>query len=160
MRTIAPDDPGAADVRALLETHLAQMRSISPPGSVHALDVDALRGAGIDFFSLREGGRVIAVGALKRLDGEHAEIKSMHTVSSARRSGAASRMLDHLLDLARERGIRRVSLETGRPDDFRPAQELYRRRGFVECPPFASYTEDEFSLCMTLLLDEDPPERS
>ena len=160
MRTIAPDDPGASDVRALLETHLAHMRAISPPGSVHALDVDALRGPGIDFFSMRENGRLIAVGALKRLGDGHAEIKSMHTAMNVRRSGAGRRMLDHLLDLARQRGIRRVSLETGRPDDFHAAQELYRRRGFTECPPFANYTEDPFSLCMTLVLDEETAERS
>ena len=154
MRSITPDDPGAPDVRALLETHLAHMRSISPPGSVHALDVDALRGPGIDFFSMRDDGSLVAVGALKRIDPTHGEIKSMHTAASARRTGAAAAMLEHLLEIAREKGFTRVSLETGRPIDFAAAQALYARRGFTECEPFANYTKDAFSLCMTLPLGE------
>ena len=155
VRHIGPDDPGARDVRALLETHLAHMRTISPPGSVHALDVDALRAPGINFFSMREGGRLVAVGALKRVEPGHGEIKSMHTAAAARRTGAGAAMLEHLLGVAREKGFTRVSLETGRPADFASAQSLYRRRGFIECEPFGSYTKDAFSLCMTIALRDD-----
>ena len=160
-RRIAPDDPGAADVRALLEAHLALMRSISPPGSVHALDVDKLRGPDIAFFSMRESGsggesgRLLAVGALKRHDGAHGEIKSMHTRHDLRRSGAGREMLRHLLAHAHDLGLVRVSLETGSTPDFAAAHALYRSNGFVDCGPFADYTADPFSLFLTRRIDPD-----
>ena len=153
-RRIALDDPGAPDVRALLEAHLALMRSISPPGSVHALEVDRLRAPGIEFYSMRDDGQLVGVGALKALDAAHGEIKSMHTAATARRTGAGGEMLEHLLRRARERGFTRVSLETGSPADFAAPQALYRKRGFRDCGPFADYTADAFSLFLTIDLHD------
>ena len=150
-RTIATEDPGTPDLRAILEGHLALMRSISPPESVHALDLEGLRGPAITFVALREGGTALGVGALKRLDVQlaHGEIKSMHTLAARRRDGAGAAVLDHLIDLARAEGLSRLSLETGSTEPFRPAQALYRSRGFEPCGPFADYPEHPFSAFMT-----------
>jgi putative acetyltransferase len=150
---IAADDPRAADVRALLEAHLTFARDHSPPEDVHALDVDGLAAANVSFFSLREEGRLLGVGALKVLDAEHAEIKSMHTAAAARGRGVARAMLDHLLHLARTRGCTRVSLETGTMDAFAPARRLYASAGFEVCEPFAGYWNSPYSVCMTLHLE-------
>lgn len=152
MHPISEDDPRRPDVTELLEAHLALMRSLSPPESVHALDLDGLTASDVTFWTLREEGRVFACGALKSLDGKHCEIKSMHTAEAARGRGLADAMLRHILLEARARGMARISLETGRPDTFAPAQRLYARHGFTECPPFADYTDDPFSLCMTRTL--------
>ena len=119
---IAPDDPRSDDVRALLEAHLALMRATSPPEDVHALDVDALCAPAISFFGYRDGGELLAVGALKQLDAEHGELKSMHTAAAARGRGIGAAMVEHLLAVARGRGLRRVSLETGSMDAFVPAR--------------------------------------
>lgn len=139
------DDPLQPDVVALLEGHLADMRATSPPESVHALDPNALVGPGLSFWTLREDGVLLGCAALKELDLGHAEIKSMRTAPAARRRGVASRLLDHVLAIARERGYTRISLETGTQDFFAPARALYRSRGFEECGPFASYVLDPHS---------------
>jgi putative acetyltransferase len=142
---ISVDDPLQADVVALLEGHLADMRATSPPESVHALDPTALVGPGLSFWTLREDGVLLGCAALKELDAGHAEIKSMRTAPAARRRGVASRLLDHVLATARERGYTRLSLETGTQDFFAPARALYISRGFEECGPFASYVLDPHS---------------
>ena len=142
---ISADDPLRADVQALLEGHLADMRATSPPESVHALDPAALVGPGLSFWTLRDDGELLGCAALKELDPGHAEIKSMRTAPAARRRGVASRLLDHVLATAVERGYTRISLETGTQDFFAPARALYRSRGFVECGPFASYVLDPHS---------------
>jgi putative acetyltransferase len=147
---VASDDPRSVDVRALLEAHLTFAREQSPPEDVHALDVDGLTAADVSFFSVREDGRLLGVGALKVLDAEHAEIKSMHTAAAARGRGVARVMLDHLLDLARARGCTRVSLETGTMEAFAPARALYASAGFEVCEPFGDYWESPHSVCMTL----------
>jgi putative acetyltransferase len=149
---IAVDDPGAADVRALLATHLTFSHQHSPPEDVHALDVDRLRDPAVTFFSYREGGRLLAVGALRRLDDEHAEVKSMHTASEARGRGIGRALLAHLVAEARARGYRRLSLETGTMAAFAPARALYASAGFVPCEPFGSYFHSPNSTCMTLAL--------
>lgn len=149
---IAVDDPRAEDVRALLERHLAFTHATTPPEDVHALDIDGLLDPAVTFFSLRNGGEVLGVGALKRLDDEHAEIKSMHTAVAARGRGVARALVDHLLAVARERGFRRVSLETGSGPDFLPARALYAGAGFVPCAPFADYPDSPNSAYMTLEL--------
>jgi len=149
---IAPDDPRTDDVRALLEAHLALMRATSPPEDVHALDVDALCAPSISFFGYRDGTELLAVGALKQLDDEHGELKSMHTSAAARGRGIGATMVEHLLATARERGLRRVSLETGSMDAFLPARRLYARFGFVECGPFGDYSPSPNSTFMTLEL--------
>lgn len=142
---ISVDDPLKPDVVALLEGHLSDMRATSPPESVHALDPTALVGPGLSFWTLREAGVLLGCAALKELGRGHAEIKSMRTSPAARRRGVASRLLDHVLAVARERGYTRVSLETGTQDFFAPARALYRSRGFEECGPFASYVLDPHS---------------
>jgi len=142
---IGTDDPLRPDVVALLEGHLADMRATSPPESVHALDPTALVGPGLSFWTLREDGVLLGCAALKDLDPGHAEIKSMRTAPAARRRGVASRLLDHVLATARDRGYTRLSLETGTQDFFAPARALYLSRGFVECGPFASYVLDPHS---------------
>jgi len=150
---IAPDDPCRDDVRALLDAHLALMRRVSPPGHVHALDVDGLVGPEITFLSARaDDGALLGVGALKQLEDGHAEIKSMHTAADARGAGIGRRLLGALLDIARARGCTRVSLETGTQDAFAPARALYTSVGFRTCPPFGDYTANPHSTCMTLEL--------
>ena len=151
---IAPDDPDAEDVRRLLAAHLDFAHENSPPEDVYALDVEGLRAPDIAFFSARtDDGEVLAVGALRQLDPEHAEIKSMHTAAASRGRGVGRAMLTHLLFLARSRGCRRVSLETGTMEEFGPARALYTSAGFVPCAPFADYRASPNSVCMTLRLD-------
>jgi putative acetyltransferase len=161
---IAPDDPMADDVRALLTQHLNFAHSNGPPESVHALDVSGLLDDSVSFYSLRDGGELLAVGALRMLDGEHAghpgnaghaEIKSMHTAQAARGRGLGRAMLRHLLGVARERGVRRVSLETGTVPAFAPARALYASAGFRPCGPFGDYKPMETSTFMTLELGPD-----
>jgi putative acetyltransferase len=151
------DDPRNDDVRALLERHLAFCRATSPPEDVHALDLDGLTGHDVSFFSLRTDGQVLGVGALKVLDDEHVEIKSMHTAEEARGRGIARALLAHLLDVAEERGARRVSLETGTMDEFAPARALYASAGFEPTGPFADYWESPNSTFMTRALPREVP---
>ena len=150
---IALDDPRKSDVRALLERHLAFCLSETPPEHSFALDVDALVQPGIAFFSYRDGdGTVLGVGAIKELDPAHAELKSMHTAAEARGRGVGRAILDHLLSVARARGYRRVSLETGTTPGFAAARALYAGSGFVPGEPFADYvcTEDNTFYTLTL----------
>jgi putative acetyltransferase len=149
---IEPDDLSGPDVRALLAEHLADMHAVSPPESVHALDLDALRAPEVTFFAARSDGVLLGCGALKELDPTHGELKSMRTAAHARGRGVAAAVLTHLLGVARERGYRRVSLETGAEDFFVPARRLYARHGFVPCAPFADYADDPCSVFLTLEL--------
>jgi len=149
---IAADDPRADDVRALLQRHLEFAHEHTPPQHVHALDVDGLLDPAITFFSARRDRQLLAVGALKQLDQAHGELKCMHTTESARGQGIGGAMADHLLDVARCRGYRRVSLETGAMDAFAPARSLYARWGFTPCGRFGDYPESPTSAFMTLLL--------
>lgn len=153
---LAPDDPRLDDVRALLTRHLAFAAEHSPPEDVHALDVDALTGEGITFVSAREDGTLLGVGAIKRLDADHAEIKSMHTAQEVRGRGVARTVLARLLDQARQWGVTRVSLETGSMDAFAPARRVYAAAGFVECEPFGDYLPSSYSTFMTLELSRLP----
>jgi putative acetyltransferase len=149
---VARDDPQSEDVRALLEKHLAFARSASPPEHVHALGVDGLLGPAVTFFSVRRSGVLLGVGALKRLDARHVELKSMHTCAEARRQGVASALVAHLLACATAAGYQRVSLETGATSEFAPARALYAKFGFVQCQPFDGYTSNPYSTCMTASL--------
>lgn len=150
--SITTDDPRAADVRLLLQRHLDFANTHSPPEDVHALDVDGLVDPDVTFVSCRVGRRVVAVGALKSLDGRHAELKSMHTAREARGRGFGRAIVEHLLDVARERGIVRVSLETGTMVAFDAARRLYASMGFVPCGPFGGYPTSRNSTFMTLRL--------
>ena len=139
-------------MRALLAAHLVFAREVTPEGHVHALDLDGLLDPAVTVFAARRGGVLLGVGALKRLDDDHAEIKSMHTAAAARGRGVARAMVDHLVATAAARGHTRVSLETGTDDVFAPARTLYAQAGFVPCEPFADYTANPYSTCMTLVL--------
>lgn len=149
---IRRDDPLRADVLALLEEHLMEMRAISPPESVHALDAAALTAPSVTFWTLREGGLLLGCGALTELDHTHGEVKSMRTTPAARGRGVATTLLRHVLDEARGRGYRRVSLETGSQPHFAPARRLYARHGFLPCGPFGDYGPDPHSAFFTLAL--------
>jgi putative acetyltransferase len=148
---ISIDDPRADDVRALLDRHLAFARATTPPEDVFALDVDGLLDASVTFFSFRDGG-VLGVAALKELDEHHGEIKSMHTADEARGRGIARALVDHIIGVARERGYRRLSLETGAGPAFAPARALYASANFTPCEAFGDYTPSPRSAYMTLEL--------
>ena len=146
---IRADDPGNPPVADLLREHLRSMEETSPPESRHALDIDGLRQPDVTFFSIWDGAQLAGCGALKSLDNEHAEIKSMRTADAYRRRGVASALLEHLIAEALRRGYRRLSLETGSMAYFEPARRLYAAFGFVHCAPFATYVEDPNSVFMT-----------
>jgi putative acetyltransferase len=147
---VREDDLTGAEVVALLGQHLDEMHSHTPAESVHALDVDSLRDDGVTFWSAWLGGTLAGCGALKQLDATHAEIKSMRTADAFRGQGVASTVLVHLLDVARSRGYRRVSLETGSNPPFAAARRLYERHGFTYGEPFADYVPDPWSVFMSL----------
>lgn len=149
---ITLDDLSDPQVVALLEGHVAQMREVSPPESVHALDVEALRAPEITFWAARDGDEVVGCVALKRLDAEHVELKSMRTLPARLRQGIAGQLLRHAVNEARAAGYRKVSLETGSEDFFEPARTLYARYGFLPAEPFAAYTSDPNSTYFTLKL--------
>lgn len=136
-------------VIALLQTHLDAMHALSPPESTHALDLDGLRGPGMSFWSVWDGEKLLAVGALKRLSETDGEIKSMHTAQAARGRRIAVRLLSHIETMAKANGLTRLYLETGTPSGFAAARHLYQRAGYCECPPFADYKLDPFSVFMT-----------
>lgn len=148
---------GALDhpaVRELILEHLRDMHATSPPESIHALDLDALAGPGMTFWSAwsEPEGTLAGCVALKELDPGHGEIKTMRTCAAARGQGVAHTMVEHLLRVAGDRGYTRLSLETGVEDYFAPARRLYRRHGFTECPAFGSYLPDPNSVFMTRAL--------
>lgn len=154
--TISSDDPRADDVRALLAAHLSFADEHTRRENIHALDVDGLVDPDISFFSYRVDGRLLGIGALKRLDVEHAELKSMHTAAAARGQGVGRAMVDHLIAVARARGFTRVSLETGTTPAFMPAHALYASVGFVACEPFGDYAASPDNTFMTLALTGSP----
>lgn len=143
------DDLRGPQIRALLEEHLRHMHELSPPESVHALDLDALRQPDIRFWTVWDGSELMGCGALKALDATHGEVKSMRTANAHRRKGVARAMLRHILAEAQARAYQRLSLETGSQPGFEPARRLYAEHGFAECGPFAGYAEDPHSVFMT-----------
>jgi putative acetyltransferase len=143
------DDPR---VIALLDHHVTTARAQTAPESAHALDLSGLKAPGISFWSAWEDETLLGTGALKRLDADHGEVKSMHTTAAFRRMGVASLMLGHIISEARKAGMKRLSLETGAQTYFLPAVALYKKHGFVECPPFGDYEPDPNSLFLTLSL--------
>lgn len=147
---ILPADLDDARVGALLAHHRATARAATAPGSAHALDANELRAHDVTVWAAWEDDELLAVAALRRLSPEHGEIKSMHTVEAARRGGIGRAMLRHIIDAARGMGLLRLSLETGSWDYFRPARQLYRSHGFIECPPFGDYGPDPNSVFMSL----------
>ena len=150
--TIAEEHPLTPDLGLLFDRHTADMHADTPPESIHMMDKGALAAPGIRFFVLRDDGRPLAMGAFKRIDATHAEIKSMHVLREARGRGLSKAMLEHLLAEARGGGFTRLSLETGAQPMFVAARALYARAGFVECGPFEGYREDPNSVFMTKVL--------
>jgi putative acetyltransferase len=146
------DSLTSPEILALLEEHLQSMHTISPPESVHALDLAALRRPEITFWTVWSGSELMGCGALKELDLFHGEVKSMRTAVAHRRIGVAQVLLRHILGVAMSRRYLRLSLETGSQDAFEPARRLYERFGFSYCPPFEGYHEDPNSVFMTKCL--------
>ncbi|MET8157553.1 GNAT family N-acetyltransferase [Sphaerisporangium sp. NPDC005289] len=149
---IVVDDLSGPPIAEFLQAHLAEMRSITPPESVHALDLDALRKPDVTFWSVMDGGILVGCGAIKRLDAGHAEVKSMRTAPRRKRSGVATLLLEHIIGEARREGFTRLSLETGSQEFFLPARRLYEKLGFACCEPFADYGHDPNSVYMTRTL--------
>lgn len=146
---IEQDDLTREDVLALLHLHVSEMRQWSPPEEVHAMPVERLRQPDVTFYSARDDGRLAGFGALRQIDPWHGEIKSMRVHPDDQGKGVGKAILIHLLAAAKERGYRRVSLETGRAAAFVPAHRLYEAHGFRECAPFGDYEQTPFSMCMT-----------
>ncbi|MBN6038898.1 GNAT family N-acetyltransferase [Amycolatopsis sp. 195334CR] len=149
---IVVDDLSGPEIAAFLGEHLEEMRSLSPLESKHALDLDDLRKPDVTFWSVYDGTELVGCGALKALDTEHAELKSMRTTTARKRGGIASFLLEHVLAEARRMRFSRISLETGSAEFFRPARRLYEKFGFTYCEPFAGYRPDPHSAFMTRTL--------
>ena len=144
------DDLQGPEVATLLEEHLQDMYATSPPESVHALDLNKLRQPGISFWTLWDQDQLAGCGALKQINNNHGELKSMRTAHGFRRRGVARLLLTHIIAEARTRGYSRLSLETGAMEFFAPARRLYSENGFQICGPFEGYSEDPHSVFMTL----------
>jgi len=149
---IEVDDLTRPAIHALLDEHLQSMHALSPPGSVHALDLDKLRHPDITFWTAWDGALLLGCAALKELDPRHGELKSMRTPDKLRRRGAGRALLAHVITVGRARGYERLSLETGSMDAFKPAQRLYESVGFGYCEPFGPYADDPNSVFMSLRL--------
>lgn len=143
------DDLSSPAVVQLLREHLQGMTLHSPPQSIHALGLEALRKPEITFWAVWQDADLMGCAAIKQLDSGHGEIKSMRTASAHLRKGVATLLMRHILDEARHRSYRRLSLETGSAEAFAPAHRLYARFGFKPCAPFADYAEDPYSVFMT-----------
>lgn len=143
------DDLTGPEVIELVREHLHSMTLHSPPESIHALNLDELKKQEITFWSVWERDELAGCGALKEIDAQHGEIKSMRTSSLHVRKGVAKRLLEHIIEEARQRGYQRISLETGSMAAFEPAKRLYASFGFQYCKPFSDYIEDPNSVFMT-----------
>jgi len=150
---IKKDDLTGPAIAELLAEHLRTLFEVTPPKSRHALDLEKLRQPDITFWSASIGSDLVGCAALKQLDPEHGEVKSMRTAKAHLRKGVASALLEHVIAEARRRGYRRLSLETGAMRYFEPAHALYRKFGFNPCGPFNGYVEDPNSIFMTRQLD-------
>jgi putative acetyltransferase len=146
---IRVDDPRRTQITALLREHLREAAVYSPPESVHALDVEALRVPEVTFWAARNGGELLGCGALLELDARHGEIKSMRTATAHLRKGVASSILRRIIAEAERRAYTRLSLETGSMPPYAAARALYARFGFVPCEPFGDYAPDPYSIFMT-----------
>jgi putative acetyltransferase len=147
--TFRVDDLSGEPTRALIARHLAGMRASSPLESVHAFDIDKLRGPDVTFWSVWSGDEIVGMGALKQLDAQRGEIKSMRVADAYLGRGIGRAILDHLIAEARARGMRSLWLETGSAAPFAPALRLYESAGFARCGPFDGYNLDPFSVFMT-----------
>jgi len=146
------DDLTGPEVISLIGEHLQGMALHSPPESIHALNLEGLKGPEITFWSAWEQDQLVGCGAIKELDRQHGEVKSMRTSSTHLRQGVAKKVLAHIIEEAKRRGYQRLSLETGSMEAFEPARRLYESFGFQYCGPFSDYIEDPNSVFMTLEL--------
>ena len=140
------EDPRVID---LVHLHAARGLAENPPGTAFPLDIAKLKASDVRFWTVWEDSELLACGALRRFSDEHAELKSMHIVEEARRRGIGSALLKHMMAEAERDGNARLSLRTGSWPYFHAARELYRRHGFVECPPFEGHTANAGSVFMT-----------
>ena len=138
-----------ARIVSLLSYHFDKCHEVTPPGSAHVFDISRLKATDVDFFAAWDGDTLLGIGAVKYLDSTHGEVKSMHTSEAARRRGIGSTILKHIVEAARAKGIRRLSLETGSFGYFEPARTLYRSHGFTDCEPFGDYKPDPNSSFLT-----------
>jgi len=150
--TIHRGELDRADVQELLALHVAAMRAHSPLEACHVLPAAGLAEPSITFYSARQEGRLLGVGALKVLGGGAGEIKSMRTAPDALRRGAAWAILQAIIAEARTRGYRRLQLETGRGNEFGAANAFYERAGFCDSEPFGDYSAGPFTRFLALLL--------
>jgi putative acetyltransferase len=149
---IVVDDLTGADIAAFLQAHVDEMIAVTPPQSKHALDLPGLRVPEVTFWRVMDGGTLVGCGALKALDADHAEVKSMRTAPDHKRRGIATMMLRHIITEAKRMGFSRLSLETGSFEFFTPARALYEGNGFEYTGPFGDYTLDPNSVYMTKAL--------
>ena len=140
------------DVNELLKNHFIELRSVSPEGSAHVLDIDGLKDRSIKFWSLWDNNQLIGCGALKFLGKNHGEFKSIRVADKFRKSGIGEKIIEHLIEEARKLEITKLSIETGAGNFFLPARNLFSKFGFKKCIPFAHYKEDPNSCYYTLNL--------
>ena len=141
-----------SEVNDLLKKHFVELRSVSPAGSTHVLDIDGLKDPSIKFWSLWENNKLIGCGALKFLEKNHGEFKSIRVADQFRKKGIGQRIINHLIEEAKKLKISKLSIETGAGDFFLPARNLFSKFGFKTCPPFAHYKDDPNSCYYTLNL--------
>ena len=144
------DEP---QVNELLTKHFIELRSVSPPGSTHVLDIPGLKDPTIRFWSLWDGKNIVGCGALKLLEKDHGEFKSIRVANKFRKNGMGEKIISHLIDQAKQIGIKKISIETGSGNFFKSARELFKKFGFEPCEPFAHYTEDPNSCYYTKNID-------
>ena len=140
------DDP---EVNKLLTKHFVELRAASPEGSAHVLDIPGLKVPSIKFWSLWDENKLIGCGALKFLNKNHGEFKSIRIHDNFRKQGQGINVINHLINEAKKLNIKRISIETGAGDFFIPARKLFKRTGFIECEPFAHYKKDINSVYLT-----------
>ena len=138
------------EVHALLVKHFIELRSVSPVGSTHVLDIDGLKDSTIKFWSLWENDQLMGIGALKFLDKEHGEFKSIRVNDKFRNQNNGLKIIDHLINKAKGLNIKKISIETGAGEFFLPARKLFLSCGFKVCEPFSHYKEDVNSVYMCL----------
>lgn len=149
---IREDDLSGEPTRALLALHLAGMHANSPPGHVFALDLSGLKRPDVTVWTAWRGEAICGIAALRQLDAETGELKSMRTHPDHLRAGVAAALLDHIVETARARGLKTLSLETGTGEAFEPALALYRRRGFANGPSFGDYEASDFNQFLHMAL--------
>jgi len=137
-------------VNDLLIKHFKELKSVSPEGSAHVLDISGLKDPSIKFWSIWEENTLIGCGALKFLDENHGEFKSIRVIDDFRKKGYGFKIINHLIEEAKKLNVKRLSLETGSGNFFLPARKLFQKVGFEKCSPFAHYKEDTNSCYMSL----------